>query len=181
MPTLTWRFLVIYSIIIFKFRLYGGGGSSPVSHSVPEVTVAFEFELDPLEREWGDDTRAKLIEFCERRQEFYLQRMQLDRMRIEALRDPAPDKQEAIAAFTRTTVIPLNRQLRMLAYELQNIAIDRQKLGDTLPAVVSALLHAVDLRLLLIVHGIDDEEAGLVIERIRRFLKEGLPDDLFGF
>ncbi len=124
--------------------------------------------------ERDEATRLQLLQLLIERGKYNEAQGELNELRIAALVDPSPERDQAIADFAATTLPPIREALHDRMGAVLKSSVDVGALKNLLPAILAGALEAVDLRALFLVLGIEPATIESLIGRIRDYINLGM-------
>ena len=129
--------------------------------------------LFPSLIEMDEETRLKLAELLEGRNEHLQQQLTLNSLRITMLRDGTPDSEQRAKDFNSAVVAPLRDKLTPQTLELLERSIDLKGIKGIMPLVVMGLMQSVNLPLLLTTVGMEPDQVEQLVGMVQDYVKKG--------
>jgi hypothetical protein len=141
------------------------------------VIVLHSFSQSTSFGHLDDESKAKLVEFLQRSNLYHTYVIELNRLRIEAIRNPSAETIDAANRYAEERIKPIRESMEELSGELHSKAFDPEKFAQMLPMALTALSQAVDFQLLLTLMGLDPDLIEHLLGKITGFLNKDLPEE----
>lgn len=128
--------------------------------------------IDRLNPEWDEETRQLLATLLTLRNQLRQQQCQVDAMRIQQLTGGNVTEAD-IDAYTTQNITPLRGQIAELSMPLLLTAINVDEIKKMLPMILSLLPQVVDIRLVMLAAGFDEDAIDGVITKVRELISGG--------
>lgn len=125
--------------------------------------------IDRLNPEWDEETRQLLAALLTLRNQRRQQQCQVDAMRIQQLTDGNVTEKD-IDDYTAQHVTPLRSQITELSMPLLLSAINIDELKKMLPMIWGLLPQVIDIRLVMLAAGFDEDAIDGVVAKIRELI-----------
>lgn len=125
--------------------------------------------IDRLNPEWDEETRRLLAALLTMRNQLRQQQCQVDAMRIQQLTGGSVSEAD-IDAYTAQYITPLRKQIAELSMPLLQKAINIDELQKMLPMLFGLLPQVVDIRLVMLAIGFDEDAIDGVVAKIRQLI-----------
>jgi hypothetical protein len=121
-----------------------------------------------------EETRLKLADLIEARNNYMNHIMVLNSMKIDALRAPDPTKDARIADYSSALIAPIRTHMSELTTEMLERAVDVEKVKALLPMLLLVATQAVNLPVLMMALGLDPDQFTFLIGKIKDAISDNM-------
>lgn len=121
-----------------------------------------------------EDVRTRLASLLEKRNDYLVQQIKLNELRIIMLLTPSPANEAAVNAFNSTVVAPIRDGMGEDIMFLMDKALNVQGLKAMLPMVLIGVLQSVNITLALTTLGIEPDVVDRFTSAIGEFIESGM-------
>lgn len=122
------------------------------------------------------EQREKLIELLMLRNELSAHQLKLNALQIDLLRNPTEAGQTMLTDYAELHVAPLRRRIAHLLPELVDEAVEQEKIAETFPLLLAAVMQHVNIPFLLTVLGLDPDSVKSLGTAVSDYLRKGMSD-----
>jgi hypothetical protein len=130
-------------------------------------------DLFPSITEADEETRLKLAELLENRNEYLQQQLTLNSLRVTMLRDGTPESEQRAKDFSSTVVAPLREKMTPQIIELLQSSFDIKGIKGLMPIIVMGILQSVNLPVLLTTLGLEPDQVEQLASLVQDYVKKG--------
>lgn len=137
------------------------------------ITVKFD-NISSSYEDLTPEEREKAADLIESRNDLALKMFELNRMRVQVLRNYTPEGEQALANFTSTMIAPLRAHASTQKAALLQDAVNVEGLKSLLPMIAMGLLQNINIPLLLTATDVDPDVINEMMAMAKKFIKDGL-------